>query len=339
MPCAFITGITGQDGSYLAEFLLAKGYEVHGLIRASSRLDRVRHLGKRIHFHMGDLCDGASLERILTAVEPDEVYNLGAQTHVRVSVDQPLPTCDSAGIGAVRLLEAIRKLRQRPRYYQASTSEMFGNAVESPQCETTSFQPRSPYGFAKVLAHSMTLHYRQAFGLHASSGIMFNHESPRRGPEFVTRKIAQGVARIKAGLQDQLILGDLDSCRDWGYAEEYVEPMWQMLQLDEPDDFVIATGQTHTVREFVEIAFDRAGLDWKPFVDVDPAFCRPPEAKVLVGDSRKASVVFGWQPRTTFDRLVHAMVDAELAAFGVAAKNYFRPPVDTPRRESIISYT
>jgi GDPmannose 4,6-dehydratase len=339
MPRAFITGITGQDGSYLAEFLLTKGYEVHGLIRATSRLDRIRHLGNQIQLHEGDLCDSISLEKVVAMIEPDEVYNLGAQTHVRVSVDEPEPTCEAAGMGVTRLLEAIRKLKLRPRFYQASTSEMFGNAAHSPQTEATPFHPRSPYGVAKVFGYWMTKHYREAHGLHASNGIMFNHESPRRGPEFVTRKIAIAVARIRAGLQQKLRLGDLDARRDWGYAGEYVEAMWQMLQQDEPDDYVIATGETHSVREFVEIAFERAGLDWREHVEVDPAFCRPRDAALLTGNTQKALDRFGWRPEMRFEKLVQMMVDAELLHLGVPAKKYSRAPVDTPRHESIISYT
>jgi GDPmannose 4,6-dehydratase len=339
MPRAFITGITGQDGSYLAEFLLAKGYEVHGLIRATSRLDRIRHLDNKIQLHVGDLGDSISLEKIVSAIEPDEIYNLGAQTHVRVSIDEPEPTCEAAGMGTMRLLEAIRKRKLRPRFYQASTSEMFGNATESPQTEATPFHPRSPYGVAKVFGYWMTKHYREAHGLHASNGIMFNHESPRRGPEFVTRKIAIAVARIKTGLQEKLLLGDLDARRDWGFAGEYVDAMWRMLQQDEPDDYAIATGETHSVREFVEIAFDRAGLDWREHVEVDPAFCRPRESALLTGDARKAKDVLGWQSRTSFRHLVNMMVDAELETFSSSNKKYFRADVDTPRRASIILST
>jgi GDPmannose 4,6-dehydratase len=339
MPRALITGITGQDGSYLAEFLLAKGYEVHGLVRHTSRQDRIRHL--RLFLHYGDLCDGAGLERILASVRPDEIYNLGAQTQVRLSITQPEPTCDAAGMGALRLLDAMIKANVRARFYQASTSEMFGKAVEAPQSEETPFHPRSPYGVAKLFSYWMTVNYRDNHRLHASNGIMFNHESPRRGHEFVTRKIAAAVARIKAGQQQKLILGDLDARRDWGYAPEYVEAMWLMLQQDEPDDYVIATGESHSVREFVEIAFHRADLDWRKYVEIDQTLCRPAEAKPLVGNSRKARLILGWRPRTTFGQLVHSLVDAELAAVGQQRN---RPElkisgvaVDTILRASIIS--
>ncbi len=254
--------------------------------------------------------------RLLNIIQPDEVYNLGAQSHVRVSFDAPDQTCNTAGMGVLRLLEAIMKSGQRPRFYQASSSEMFGKVVASPQSETTPFYPRSPYGVAKVFGHWITVNYRESYGLHASSGILFNHESPRRGDTFVTRKITMAVARIKAGLQDKLLLGNLDARRDWGYAAEYVEAMWRMLQQDQPDDYVIATGQTHSVREFVEIAFERAGLDWQQHVEIDPKFFRPAEVDLLVGDASKAHAVLGWQPRTTFRELVDMMVDADLEALG-----------------------
>ena len=325
MPRAFITGITGQDGSYLAELLLSKGYEVHGLIRrdSASKWERIHHLcdnpdllNKRLFLHYGDLCDSLALLRLMNLVQPDEVYNLGAQSHVRVSFDVPDQTCNTVGMGVLRLLEAIMKANIRPRFYQASSSEMFGKVVETPQSEKTPFYPRSPYGVAKVFGYWMTVNYRESYGLHASNGILFNHESPRRGDTFVTRKITLAIARIKAGLQEKLLLGNLDARRDWGYAAEYVEAMWRMLQQDQPDDYVIATGETHSVREFVEIAFDRAGLDWQKYVEIDPKFFRPTEVDLLVGDPSKANKVLGWKPRTSFRQLVHMMLDADLESFG-----------------------
>ena len=329
MPRAFITGITGQDGSYLADFLLAKGYEVHGLIRrdSPSRCERIHHLcddpdvmNKRLFLHTADLGDSMALLRLITIIQPDEVYNLGAQSHVRISFDTPENTCSTVGMGVLRLLESIMKSGQRPRFYQASSSEMFGKVVETPQTEKTPFYPRSPYGVAKVFGHWITVNYRESYGLHASSGILFNHESPRRGDMFVTRKITMAVARIKAGLQDKLALGNLDARRDWGYAAEYVEAMWRMLQQDQPDDYVIATGETHSVREFVEIAFDRAGLDWQRYVEIDPKFLRPAEVDLLVGDASKARAVLGWQPRIGFQALVSMMVDADLEALGLSRR-------------------
>jgi GDPmannose 4,6-dehydratase len=323
MPRAFITGITGQDGSYLAELLLDKGYEVHGLIRrdSSSRFDRIHHLcddpdimNQRLFLHHGDLSDAVALLRVINIIQPDEVYNLAAQSHVRVSFDVPDQTCNTTGMGVLRLLEAIRHSDCRPRFYQASSSEMFGKAREAPQSEQTPFYPRSPYGVAKVFAYWMTVNYRESYGLHASNGILFNHESPRRGDTFVTRKITMAVARIKAGRQDKLLLGNLDARRDWGYAAEYVEAMWRMLQQDQPDDYVIATGQTHSVREFVEIAFDRVGLDWQEHVEIDPKFFRPAEVDLLAGDARKANDAFGWDPSTSFRELVRMMVDADMNA-------------------------
>jgi GDPmannose 4,6-dehydratase len=325
MPRAFITGITGQDGSYLTEFLLAKGYEVHGLVRRDtlSRFERIHHLcndaeilGNRLFLHYGDLLDSLGLLRLLEHIQPDEVYNLGAQSQVRVSFDAPDQTCNTAGMGVMRLLEAILKSGQRPRFYQASSSEMFGKVLETPQSETTPFYPRSPYGVAKVFGYWITVNYRESYGLHASNGILFNHESPRRGETFVTRKITMAVARIKAGRQDKLLLGNLDARRDWGYAAEYVEAMWRMLQQREPGDYVIATGKTHSVREFVEIAFDRAGLDWRKHVEIDSKFFRPAEVDLLVGNPAKAYSVLGWKPLTTFAQLVDMMVDADLDAFG-----------------------
>lgn len=329
MPRAFITGITGQDGSYLAELLLEKGYEVHGLIRrdSTSRLERIHHLtcdsdilNKRLFLHYGDLCDSLLLLRLMNIIQPDEVYNLGAQSHVRISFDAPEQTCNTVGMGVMRLLEAIMKANIRPRFYQASSSEMFGKVVETPQSESTPFYPRSPYGVAKVFGYWITVNYRESYGLHASNGILFNHESPRRGETFVTRKITMAVARIKAGLQEKLMLGNLDARRDWGYAAEYVDAMWRILQQDQPDDYVIATGETHSVRELVEIAFDRAGLNWQKHVEIDPKFFRPTEVDLLIGDPRKAEEKLGWKPRVTFQKLVEMMTDADLAALGVGGR-------------------
>jgi GDPmannose 4,6-dehydratase len=317
---ALITGITGQDGSYLAELLLAKGYEVHGLIRRSSSFntERIDHLyrdshepGVRLYLHYGDLSDPGSIAQLLQEVQPQEVYNLGAQSHVRVSFDIPEYTGDITGVGTLRILEAIRKLKLRTRFYQASSSEMFGLVQQVPQTETTPFYPRSPYAAAKVYAHWLTVNYRESYGLHASSGILFNHESPRRGETFVTRKITRAIARIERGLQKKLYLGNLDARRDWGYAPEYVEAMWMMLQQERPDDYVIATGETHTVREFVEQAFGSADLDWREYVEFDERYLRPSEVDLLVGDASKAKRVLGWQPRTTFHELVRLMVDAD----------------------------
>ena len=326
MSRAFITGITGQDGSYLAELLLAKGYEVHGLVRRDSpaRPERIHHLcdnpdfiNKRLFLHNGDLCDSLALMRLMNQIQPDEVYNLGAQSHVRISFDVPEHTCNTTGMGVLRLLEAIMKSDARPRFYQASSSEMFGKVVEVPQTETTPFYPRSPYGVAKVFGYWMTINHRESYGLHASNGILFNHESPRRGETFVTRKITMAVARIKAGLQSKLVLGNLDARRDWGYAAEYVEAMWLMLQQDQPDDYVVATGETHSVREFIEIAFDRVGLDWRQYVEIDPKFFRPAEVDLLIGNPNKAAQILGWKPQTSFDELVSMMVDADVEALGL----------------------
>ena len=322
---ALITGITGQDGSYLAEFLLDKGYEVHGLVRRSSTFgtQRIEHLYRDIHevhrpltLHHGDMADGNGLARLIREIRPTEVYNLAAQSHVRVSFDQPTYTADVTAVGTLRLLEAIRDLQDavgyQIRFYQASSSEMYGKVVETPQRETTPFYPRSPYGVAKVYGHWITVNYRESYGLHASCGILFNHESPRRGETFVTRKITRAATRIKLGLQDKLYLGNLDAQRDWGYAGDYVEAMWLMLQQDEPDDYVIATNETHSVREFCEKAFGRLGLDAREFIDIDPRYFRPAEVDLLLGDSRKAREKLGWTPRTSFDDLVTMMVDADL---------------------------
>jgi GDPmannose 4,6-dehydratase len=318
---ALITGITGQDGSYLAELLLAKGYEVHGIIRRASTFNtgRIDHIYTDPHrdkaalkLHYGDLSDASALARIIGRIGPDEIYNLAAQSHVRVSFDSPEYTTDITATGAVRLLEAIRETGIKPRFYQASSSEMFGKVQDVPQRETTPFYPRSPYGCAKVYAHWITVNYRESYGLHASSGILFNHESPRRGETFVTRKITRAVAHILAGLQDKLYLGNLEAKRDWGYAKEYVEAMWLMLQQDEPDDYVIATGETHSVREFLEAAFAHVGLDWKRHVEIDPRYFRPAEVDLLIGDYSKAKKRLGWEPKTTFSELVKLMVEADI---------------------------
>jgi GDPmannose 4,6-dehydratase len=318
---ALITGITGQDGSYLAELLLQKGYEVYGVIRRSSSFNtgRIDHIyqdpheeGARLRLVYGDLNDSSSLQSVLREIEPDEVYNLGAQSHVRVSFDIPEYTGDITGLGAVRLLEAIRRSGLQPRFYQASSSEMFGKVHEVPQSEATPFHPRSPYACAKVYAHWQTVNYREAYGLHASSGILFNHESPRRGETFVTRKITRAVARIKAGVQKKLYLGNLDAKRDWGFAGDYVEAMWRMLQQDEPDDYVIATGETRSVRQFLEAAFGYVDLDHNDYVEIDPRYYRPAEVDLLIGDPRKAREKLGWEPRVSFDQLVKMMVDADV---------------------------
>jgi GDPmannose 4,6-dehydratase len=317
---ALITGVTGQDGSYLAELLLAKGYEVHGLIRRASsfnthRLDPIyrdpHESGVLFLMHYGDLSDSGSLVNLIRELEPDEIYHLGAQSHVKVSFEIPEYTSDATGMGTVRILEAIRASGVKTRFYQAGSSEMFG-ATPPPQDEGTPFYPRSPYGVSKVFSHWMTINYREAHDLFASNGILFNHESSRRGETFVTRKVTRAVARIKAGIQDKLYLGNLDAKRDWGYAPDYVEAMWMMLQHDTPDDFVIATGEAHTVREFCELAFARADLEWERHVEVDPRYYRPTEVDHLCGDPSKAKRVFGWAPKTTFEDLVRLMVDADI---------------------------
>jgi len=322
MKKALITGITGQDGSYLAELLLDKGYEVHGIIRRASSFNtgRIDHLykdphlsGVRLFLHYGDIADSTNLIKLLYRIQPDEVYHLASQSHVRVSFDIPEYTGNVTALSTVRILEAIRETGVRSKFYQASSSEMFGKAQESPQSETTAFYPRSPYAAAKVYAHWMTVNYRESYGLFASSGILFNHESPRRGETFVTRKITRAVARIKAGLQKKLYLGNLDAKRDWGYAKEYVAAMWLMLQQDKPDDYVIATGETHSVKEFLEEAFSCVDLDWHDYVELDPAYLRPAEVDRLVGDASKAKRVLGWEPQVTFKELVHLMVEADLA--------------------------
>jgi GDPmannose 4,6-dehydratase len=315
MKRALITGITGQDGSYLAELLLAKGYEVHGIVRRSSTANLGRMVGegngRPLHLHYGDLTDGVGLSRLVQAIAPHEVYNLGAMSHVQVSFDMPEYTASTNGGGTVRLLEAIRSANLDCRYYQASTSEMFGG-TPPPQDERSSFHPRSPYGTSKVFAHWCTVNYREAYDMFAVSGILFNHESPRRGEDFVTRKITRAVARIRAGLQHELALGNLDAVRDWGYAPEYVEGMWRMLQHDEPDDYVLATGEGRTVRQFVQAAFAHAGLDWEQYVTYDEQYERPTEVDALIGDASKAREVLGWKAETHADRLAELMVDADI---------------------------
>jgi GDPmannose 4,6-dehydratase len=323
---ALITGITGQDGSYLAELLLKKGYDVHGVVRRSSSFatGRIDHLRQgfdaggtaRLQLHYGDLGDASGLRRIIEQTLPDEVYNLAAQSHVRISFDQPAYTADVVGVGALRLLEAIRDHNKRQdravRYYQAGSSEMFGKVAATPQRETTPFHPRSPYACAKCYAHWQTVNYREAYDLFAVNGILFNHESPRRGENFVTRKITRSATRIKLGLQDKLILGNLDARRDWGFAGDYVEAMWLMLQQDRPDDYIVATGETHSVQEFLELAFERVKLSWREYVEFDQRFLRPSEVDLLIGDSSRARKLLGWQPRVNFHELIAMMVDADM---------------------------
>ena len=316
MTRALITGITGQDGSYLAELLLGKGYEVHGMVRRASteKFERIEHLRERITLHQGDLLDQRSLVDALRACDPDEVYNLAAMSFVAVSWIQPTLTAEFTGVGVTRMLEAVREACPQTRFYQASSSEMFGKVRETPQDEATPFYPRSPYGVAKAYGHHITVNYRESYDLFACSGILFNHESPRRGLEFVTRKITWHAAALKHGRRDELRLGNLDASRDWGYAKDYVDAMWRMLQQDEPGDFVIATGQSHTVQRCVEIAFDHVGLDWRRHVVIDDAFKRPAEVDLLVGDSAKAERELDWRPQTGFEQLIRLMVDADLAA-------------------------
>ncbi len=320
MKKALITGITGQDGSYLAEFLLDKGYEVHGLIRRASTFNtgRIDHLYRdshdpdaRMYLHFGDLSVSAHLTNLLYDIKPDEIYHLGAQSHVRVSFDTPEYTGDITGLGTIRLLEAIRKTGIKARFYQASSSEMFG-AAPPPQNEITPFQPRSPYAAAKVYAYYVVRNYRDAYNIFACNGILFNHESPRRGKTFVTRKITTAATRIKLGLQDKLFLGNLDARRDWGYAGDYVKAMWMMMQHDKPDDFVIATGETHSVREFVERVFEKLDLDYRRYVEIDERYFRPTEVDVLLGDASKARKAFGWEPEVTFDKLIDMMIETDL---------------------------
>ena len=321
MKRALITGITGQDGSYLAELLLQKGYEVHGIIRRASTFNsgRINHLyqdphtrGVKLFLHYGDLSDSVNLVKLLYELKPDEIYHLGAQSHVRVSFDIPEYTADITGVGAIRILEAVRETGSNPRFYQASSSEMYGQVAEIPQRETTPFHPRSPYGVSKVFAYWATVNYRESYNLFACNGILFNHESPRRGETFVTRKITRAVAHIKLGLQKKLYLGNLGAKRDWGYAPEYVEAMWMMLQQDRADDYVIATGENHSVEEFCEAAFARADLDWREYVEIDHRYYRPAEVDILIGDSSKAKKLLGWEPRTKFEDLVRLMVDADV---------------------------
>lgn len=320
MKKALITGITGQDGSYLAELLLEKGYEVHGIIRRASSFNtsRIDHLytdphinGVRLFLHYGDIADSTNLIKLLYRIQPEEVYHLAAQSHVRVSFDIPEYTADVTALSAIRILEAIRETGVKAKFYQASSSEMFGMVRETPQRETTPFYPRSPYAVAKVFAHWATVNYRESYGLFACSGILFNHESPRRGETFVTRKITRAARRIKAGKQDKLFLGNLDAKRDWGFAKEYVEAMWLMLQQDKPDDYVVATGETHSVKEFLEESFSYLELDWHDHVEIDPKYFRPAEVDLLIGDASKARQRLGWEPKTSFKDLVRLMIDAE----------------------------
>ena len=321
MPSALITGITGQDGSYLAELLLEKGYEVHGVVRRSSSMNRGRidhlqhqlgHRTKALKLHYGDLADTTTLNQLVKTIRPDEVYNLGAQSHVRISFDMPEFTADVVGLGTLRLLDAIRNNDFNARFYQASSSEMYGATEARIQDETTPFHPRSPYACAKVFAHYVSINYREAYGLHVSSGILFNHESPRRGENFVTRKITRGLAQILAGETDELVLGNLDAARDWGFAGDYVEAMWMMLQQESPDDYVIATGEMHTIRDFLDETFALVGMDWQAVVKQDERFTRPSEVDQLCGDASKAERVLGWKPKTTFKELVRMMVVSDL---------------------------
>jgi GDPmannose 4,6-dehydratase len=315
---ALITGITGQDGSYLAELLLEKGYEVHGLVRRSSSFNtwRIDHVRDRLVLHYGDLVDQNSLVRVLETVQPEEVYNLAAQSHVKVSFEMPEYTTDVTALGVLRVLDAARDLGLHTRVYQAGSSEMFGLVQETPQRETTPFHPRSPYAVSKVYGHWMAVNYRESYGMHVSNGILFNHESPRRGENFVTRKITMGVAAIRQGRARELRLGNLEAKRDWGFARDYVDAMWRMLQQERPGDYVVATGETHSVREFCEAAFSHVGLDWKEFVKVDEKYFRPAEVDVLLGDATKARRTLGWEPKVTFRELARLMVEADLEAEG-----------------------
>jgi len=319
---ALITGVTGQDGSYLAELLLAKGYDVWGVVRRSSseNYERIEHLRDQLHFCQADLLDQPSLTQALLESEPDEVYNLAAQSFVPTSWTQPVLTAEFTAVGVTRLLEAIRQVNSRIRFYQASSSEMFGKVLEVPQSENTPFYPRSPYGVAKVYGHYITVNYRESYDMHCSSGILFNHESPRRGLEFVTRKVTDAVARIKLGLATELPMGNLDAKRDWGFAGDYVEAMWLMLQQDEGDDYVVATGETYTVERLVEVAFSHVGLDWHDYVTLDQRFVRPAEVDLLIGDRSKAEAKLGWTPTVGFEQLVQMMVDSDLERLGSAAR-------------------
>ena len=331
MKKALITGITGQDGSYLTELLLEKGYEVHGIIRRSSSFntERIDHLYNDPHIndvkmflHYGDLSDSSNLSRILERIQPDEIYNLAAQSHVRVSFDMPEYTADVTGLGTIRLLDAIKETQIKTRFYQASTSELYGKVLETPQTEKTPFYPRSPYACAKVYSYWITVNYRESYDMYACNGILFNHESPRRGETFVTKKITHAIARILNKEQDKLYLGNLDSKRDWGYAKDYVEAMWLMLQQDKADDYVIATGETHSVREFLDEAFGLVGLDWKKYVEIDPRYYRPAEVDILLGDPTKAKEKLGWQPKTTFKELVKIMLDYDLKSVGLSLDKF-----------------
>ncbi|AFY73209.1 GDP-mannose 4,6-dehydratase [Synechococcus sp. PCC 7502] len=348
---ALITGITGQDGSYISELLLAKGYQVHGIVRRSSTIntDRLDHLYQDPHLpetklflHYGDLTDGTALGRLLEAIRPHEVYNLGAQSHVRVSFDSPEYTVDSVAMGTLRLLEAVRDFQQRKgkeiRFYQAGSSEMFGLVQAVPQSETTPFYPRSPYACAKVYAHWQTVNYRESYGLFACNGILFNHESPRRGETFVTRKITRAIARIVAGQQKKLYLGNLDAKRDWGYAKDYVEAMWLMLQQEQPDDYVVATGETHSIREFLDVAFGYVDLKWEDYVEIDPRYFRPAEVELLLGDPTKAKQKLNWKPSVNFKELVYLMVDADMQALGLKSPNQ-TTDIATLRQNSVSSWS
>ncbi|MEI0564979.1 GDP-mannose 4,6-dehydratase [Brachyspira pulli] len=331
MKKALITGITGQDGSYLAELLLEKGYEVHGIIRRSSSFntERIDHLYRdphindvRMFLHYGDLSDSSNLSRLLEKIQPDEIYNLAAQSHVRVSFDMPEYTADVVGLGTIRILDAIKETQIKTKFYQASTSELYGKVVETPQTEKTPFYPRSPYACAKLYSYWITVNYRESYNMYACNGILFNHESPRRGETFVTKKITHAIARILNKEQDKLYLGNLDSKRDWGYAEDYVEAMWLMLQQEKPDDYVIATGETHSVREFLDEAFGLVGLDWKKYVEIDPRYYRPAEVDLLLGDPTKAKEKLGWQPKTTFKELVKIMLEYDLKNVGLSLDKF-----------------
>jgi GDPmannose 4,6-dehydratase len=339
---ALLTGITGQDGSYLSEFLLEKGYEVHGIIRRTSTFntDRIDHIyedphnqGAQLRLHYGDLTDGTTLRRILEEVQPTEIYNLGAQSHVRVSFDAPQYTVDTVGMGTLRLLEAIREYETRTgiqvRFYQAGSSEMYGKVQDVPQSESTPFYPRSPYACAKLYAHWQTINYRESYRLFACNGILFNHESPRRGETFVTRKITRAIARILTKQQDKLYLGNLDAKRDWGYAKDYVKAMWLMLQQDQPDDYVVATGETHSIREFLDLAFGHVNLDWQKYVEFDERYLRPAEVDLLIGDPTKAKQILGWEPSVTFPELVRLMVDADMKALGLPTTNGHQPTLNS----------
>ena len=318
---ALITGITGQDGSYMAELLLSKGYEVYGLVRRSSleKFDRIQHIAERLSLTEGDLTDQGSLDEAVQEIQPNEIYNLAAQSFVPVSWNQPVLTADVTGLGVLRVLESIRKHSPKAKFLQASSSEMFGKVREKPQTELTPFHPRTPYGVAKVFGPHLTVNYRESYGIFACSSICFNHESPRRGAEFVTRKVTQHVAKIKLGLIDKLKMGNLDAQRDWGFAGDYIEAMWMMLQQPQADDFVIATGETHSVQQLVEVAFDCAGLDWKKYVEIDPKLVRPAEVDYLCGDATKARRVLGWKPVVSFQQLIEMMVEADLKAFKQSA--------------------